>query len=464
MAADLHADPDERPAPDAAPARSGLFGRLMGRLPRLPKLRLPGRRKAIPVDTGEAAMAVAPDAGEGDADADLLQSISGSGEADGVEAPPAPPVRKGFKHKLGAVGRVIGLVLWPPFLRGDFSVVNRRLLLGAWTLVLLALAGGGWWMVTTAEKLTALPGSEVSIGVARLALPPEARLAPEQKTDKAVAPPDAGRLPSGLLVAPDPMLSETTPRGMVPKIGSDGRQPWSAYARPFTEPPTRPRVALVLHDMGLNADLTIRAAERLPLAVSFAFNPYAPDLAVQIERVRTIGHEVLLGLPMEPFDYPTSDPGPYTLLTSLSEQENLRRLDWVLARASGYIGFTNLMGGKYTSSPEHMRSIAPKLKERGLMFVDARTAPRSVAARVMREAGGVYAFVNRQIDAQPTATVIDARLEELERTARAGGIAIGGAMPYPVSLDRILAWAQGLESRSVVLAPVSAIVNRQTPE
>src|SRR3546814_4774865 len=157
--------------------------------------------------------------------------------------------------------------------------------------------------------------------------------------------------------------------------------------------------------MGLNQQLTLLAAERLPPEISFSFNPYAQDLKPMVERARTIGHEALLDLPMEPFDYPSSDPGPYTLLTSLNEDENIRRLDWALSRASGFIGFANLMGSKYTSSPDHMGFVAERLKARGLMFVDIRTAPKSVAARVVREAGGVYAYSNRQIDQQPVGEI-----------------------------------------------------------
>lgn len=444
---DLHADPNDRAVPESGSRKSGLLGRLFG----------PFRRRKNTQIAAESEILVADDA-------DLLQTITGGDDSLGDAPMAAPPRREGFKHKLARLVSLIGLIFWPPFLRGDIGTLNRRLLLTAWTLVLLVLAGAGGWLVTTGQSLTALPGSEVVIGVARLVLPPDARLAPEQKADRAAAMADVGRLPSGLLVAPDPALSEPTPRGLVPRIGTDGRQPWSAYARPFTEPPTRPRLAIVLQDMGLNTQLTTLAAERLPPAISFAFNPYASDLAAQVERARTAGHEVLLGLPMEPFDYPASDPGPYTLLTSLNDQENGRRLDWALARVSGYIGFTNLMGGKYTSSPEHMRSIASVLKARGLMFFDSRIAPRSVAARTVREAGGVYAFSNRQIDAQPTAQLVDARLEELERMAKLNGVAIGTALPYPVTLDRLLAWAATLEAKGLALAPVSAIANRQTPE
>src|SRR5690606_15230447 len=132
---------------------------------------------------------------------------------DGQGAPADGPLprREGFKHKLGRFFRLIGLILWPPFLRGNAETVNRRLLLGAWTLVLLLLAGSGGWLVVTGQSLTALPCSEVIIGVARLALPPEAKLTPEQQAQRPAAPAGIGRLPSGLLIAPDPALSESTP-------------------------------------------------------------------------------------------------------------------------------------------------------------------------------------------------------------------------------------------------------------
>ncbi len=392
-----------------------------------------------------------------DPDADMMGDYGGM-------AP--PPRREGFKHKLARIFHLIGLVLWPSFLRGDGTTVSRRLLVLAWTLFLGGFIALVVWLTVTSQSLVALPGSEVVIGVSRLTLPPEARMAPEQKggSGQEAVPMGASLLPSGLLAAPDPQLVEANPRGPMPKIGADGRQPWRAYARPYDEPADRPRLAILLGDLGLNETLTTKAADLLPPAISFAFNPYAPNLVQQIEYARNRGHEVLLQLPMEPFDYPASDPGPYTLLTSLTEGENLRRLEWTLTRVTGYIGFTNYMGAKYTSSPEHMRYVATTLKQRGLLFVDARTAPRSVAARSIREAGGVYAIGNRLIDQQPTGPVIESRLEELERLARGTGIAVGFAQPYPITLDRLLAWSKTVAGKSIALAPVSAIVNRQTPE
>ncbi|WP_280109999.1 divergent polysaccharide deacetylase family protein [Nitrospirillum viridazoti] len=45
--------------------------------------------------------------------------------------------------------------------------------------------------------------------------------------------------------------------------------------------------------------------------------------------------------------------------------------------------------------------------------------------------------------------------------AKLNGIAVGYAQPYPVTLEGIARWAVGLRDRGIVLAPVTAVVNRQ---
>ena len=77
-----------------------------------------------------------------------------------------------------------------------------------------------------------------------------------------------------------------------------------------------PAIAVVIHGLGVGAAKTNDAIVKLPGAVTLAFTPYGADPAKLVERARSQGHEVLLQVPMEPFDYPDNDPGPQTLLTS----------------------------------------------------------------------------------------------------------------------------------------------------
>lgn len=77
-----------------------------------------------------------------------------------------------------------------------------------------------------------------------------------------------------LAKAPDPDLVEASAVGPLPITGTDGRQPWRFYARPFKGTKGRPRIAIVVSDLGLNGMATETAIRSLPGAVSLAFVPY----------------------------------------------------------------------------------------------------------------------------------------------------------------------------------------------
>lgn len=260
-----------------------------------------------------------------------------------------------------------------------------------------------------------------------------------------------------LPAAPDPGLVQHTARGPLPVIGADGRKPWQVYARPVDTADKRPRVSIVITALGLSSAATEAAIQGLPGAITLAFAPYSRRLPEWIALARAAGHEVLLNLPLEPVNYPAFDPGPRTLLTSLSEQENKERLLWTLSRGTGYVGVADFMGSKFTMSREHMIPILLALNDRGLLFLDSRSAPRSQARDVARDVGIPFASAARFVDEWASREAIDARLSELERLAREQGAALGMALPYPVSLERIATWSARLEKAGIALVPVSAI-------
>jgi hypothetical protein len=259
-----------------------------------------------------------------------------------------------------------------------------------------------------------------------------------------------------LAPAPDPALVEAGPGGPLPIIGPDGREPWQVYARPFDAADDRPRLAIVIAGLGLAAAATATSIDGLPGAVSLSFDCHASELPAWITRARAAGHEVLLSLPMEPADYPQQDSGPHTLLTSSSPGQNLERLDWVLSRASGYIGLTNTDGTRFTAAQESLTPILDALKKRGLLFVEGNAEKSfagalSVAINLPRVAG------DRILDDETIRAVIDRRLVELEETARRNGAALGIGYPYPVTIERVALWAKTLEEKGIALAPVSAL-------
>jgi polysaccharide deacetylase 2 family uncharacterized protein YibQ len=212
--------------------------------------------------------------------------------------------------------------------------------------------------------------------------------------------------------------------------------------------------------LGVSASATQAALAALPAGVTLGFAPYAGDVGEWAGKARAGGHEVLLQIPMEPFDFPDSDPGPNTLRAGQDEEANLQRMSWALSRFTGYAGVSNLLGQRFLSDSAALAPALTHLNRRGLYFFDNGTASQSVAPTVAAQVGIPAVQSNAHIDSIQTATEIDRRLLELESQARANGSAVGSAFLYPVSIARIAAWAKTLEARGFVLVPVSAIVNQ----
>ena len=263
--------------------------------------------------------------------------------------------------------------------------------------------------------------------------------------------------------APLPGLYENGPGGPLPIIAADGRRPDQAYATPFDGSLTAPTIAVVVGGLGLSDSLTERAIETLPASVTLSFAPYADNLQDWIDRARTDGHEVLLELPMEPFDYPNNDPGPHTLLVDASAVENTRRLTWLLSRAAGYAGVANYLGARLGASEGPMANILSQLEARGLSVFHDGAGRRPVLTAAAERSGARLALADRVIDGDPTPEMIDARLFELEALALQNGTALGSGFAYPATLDTIAAWAEGLENRGYQLAPASFLMQIRSP-
>ena len=272
--------------------------------------------------------------------------------------------------------------------------------------------------------------------------------------------------PDPLRQAPLPGLDEEGSFGRIPRIADDGTTPFDAYKRPFEKTDGQPYVAIILTGVGLNDERTQTAINDLPLNVSLAISPYGRDIKSVARQARAMGHEVFLELPMEPVDFPLSDPGPRALLTSLSEGENLVRLEWLLAQFPGYAGLVSHEGSKFGSLDSAIRPIIEFISRSGLMYVEGtRSGMASYGAQLASNAGTPNAIGNVLIDEIPSRRQIDARLTELVKLAKRNGAAIGFAQSYPVTIQRLRNWALRLKRQGVELAPVSAISGMQvTPQ
>jgi polysaccharide deacetylase 2 family uncharacterized protein YibQ len=254
----------------------------------------------------------------------------------------------------------------------------------------------------------------------------------------------------------DQRLLEKSRYGMIPVV-SDGLKPFTVYAAEAdrAKAAKMPTVAIVIGGLGVGAAKTADAIMKLPAAVTLAFTPYGSDPAKLAERARAQRHEILLQVPMEPFDYPDNDPGPQTLLTTLSPEQNLDRLYWHLSRFQGYAGIANFMGGRFVVTDAVMQPIVREAAKRGLGYLDDGAAPRSVAPSLAAGQAMPFARADVSIDAVPTSLEIDRALAKLENLARERGVAVGIASALPISIERVGVWIKALESHGIMLVPLT---------
>lgn len=260
----------------------------------------------------------------------------------------------------------------------------------------------------------------------------------------------------------DARLAESSRHGAIPRTAPDGSRPLDVYARTTATAADRKgaRIAIVVGGLGIGASVTGDAISKLPAVVTLAFAPYGTDLPRWVARAQSTGHEVLLQLPMEPFDYPDNDPGPQTLLSTLPAEQNLDRLHWFLSRFQGYVGVTNFMGARFTSSEAAFAPVLRDLSKRGLVYLDDGSSPRSLAQAIAATAKMPFLKADLIVDAAPNWSEIDAALEKLEKLAAEKGHAVGTASALPVSIERIARWAKGAEARGIKIVPLSAVTPR----
>lgn len=266
----------------------------------------------------------------------------------------------------------------------------------------------------------------------------------------------AASAPPPVMAGIDPKLLEKSRYGMIPAVSGD-LKPFNVYAADAdrAKAAKMPVVAIVIGGLGVGAAKTLDAIMKLPAAVTLAFTPYGTDPGKLAERARAQRHEIFLQIPMEPYDFPDNDPGPQTLLTSLSPDQNMDRLHWHLSRMQGYAGIANFMGARFIATEPAMQPIIREAAKRGLGFFDDGSSPRSIASQAAAGLAMPFGRGDIAIDVVPTPAEIDRALNKLESAARERGIAVGTASALPVSIDRIGAWTKTLGDRGILLVPLT---------
>lgn len=272
-----------------------------------------------------------------------------------------------------------------------------------------------------------------------------------------IAPPPVN---GGLAPAPIPGLYQSSVAGLLPVVSkTDNLTPFQAYKRPFKKSSDKPRLSILLFNVGLSQKLTRDIIDEFPPEITLSFSPYARDLKTLTAAARQRGHEVWLTLPLETKNYPLNDPGPSTLLVNASVEQNQSRLTSLLASTQGYAGFVSQKEHVFKREDADVNPSIEEIFKRGLAIVDSNPSLYSFVGDVAARKDYPHAKNNFWLDDNLTAIGLNQKIRQIIEYGDSGGSVVVMLRPYPASIKALKKFLNSAAADKFQLAPVSAQVS-----
>lgn len=207
------------------------------------------------------------------------------------------------------------------------------------------------------------------------------------------------------------------------------------------------QLAFIIDDLGYDSP-GFPKMMTISRPMTFSVLPYLPRSADQARTVLEKGYSLFLHLPMEPST--PHDPGKGAILTGMSDDDIIANIAGDLASLPATpTGSNNHMGSKATTDEHVMEVVLKYLKERGLIFVDSKTASNSVVAKVAQEVGESYGVNRLFIDNKDELDAIKIQIRQAAKIALRDGKAICIGHVRKNTADAILQMIDEVESMGV---------------
>lgn len=191
-------------------------------------------------------------------------------------------------------------------------------------------------------------------------------------------------------------------------------------------------IAIIIDDIGYSIGIVkeiLKIKEPLTLSVF----PFLPNSKTCAEIAYASGKEIIIHMPMESNNGGDSEIG--TINEKMEEDEIKERIRKAIESLPQAKGMNNHKGSKITRNEHLMEIILKELKSRNLFFIDSKTSPRSVAAKVAKRIGLPSLDRDIFIDSINSRAQIEKNVLKLFKLAKKKKRVIGIAHPYPDTIE-----------------------------
>ncbi len=223
----------------------------------------------------------------------------------------------------------------------------------------------------------------------------------------------------------------------------------------------RPSIALVLTGLGLEKAWTDHVLTTLKRKSTFVFSPYSSNLEAHLQQAANSGHQVLIALPMESYNFPNPDSGPLTVLTGVKAEENIEKMKAVLGKVPKGTGIIGEYGSRFTASQPDLEPVLKEIKNRGSLFIDPNSSLYSQVQPTCAALNMTCHKVDLTLPLSTHSTELNEFFKKIIQSAKENGTIIVSVPAIPAFIDYLLEWTDTLEKNGINFVTIADL---KTPE
>jgi polysaccharide deacetylase 2 family uncharacterized protein YibQ len=202
-----------------------------------------------------------------------------------------------------------------------------------------------------------------------------------------------------------------------------------APKREFARITTRPRLAIIIDDVGSKRQ--VRAIKRLKLALTMSFlppSPHRPNSPTLAAKERFY----MVHLPMEAISYTKEEP--FTLRTNDNQDKIFTRISKIKKLFPRVHYINNHTGSKFTADERSVNRLINVLNKLNISFIDSRTTAKTKVPKVMKNYGLKYVARDVFLDHHMDKAYVKKQIKLAIKTAKRHGTAIAIGHPHKNTL------------------------------
>lgn len=211
-----------------------------------------------------------------------------------------------------------------------------------------------------------------------------------------------------------------------------------------------PKIAIIIDDIGYDKKIAQKFLD-LDAVLTFSILPHSTHDKRIARIAHSKGFDVMLHLPMEPNEYPSINPGPGVLLTSMSPDQLINQLNEDLDTVPFVTGVNNHMGSKMTAIAPQLYQIFSILKKRKLYFIDSRTTVDTLCRPSAQLLQLPFGQKDVFIDHIPNPDFIREQIHRLIKIAGSHGEAIGIGHPHTETYEVLREMLPELKEKTILV-------------